>query len=87
MHEASLVSDLIRRIDAVRAQEHAARVAGVTVWLGAFSNFSPEHFKDHFKAAAAGGPLAQAELTVWSSEDAADPRASDVLLISVDVAD
>ncbi len=87
MHEASLMRDLMRRIDLVARQEGVARVTAVRVRLGALSHFSAAHFKEHFAAAAAGGPAAGAHLTVTASEDRGDPHAAEVTLESLDVAD
>lgn len=87
MHEASIMRGLMRRIGAIAEREGAARVTKVRVRLGALSHFSPEHFAEHFAAAAAGGPAAGAELAVTASSDTTDPAAADVVLESVDVAD
>ena len=87
MHEASLMRDLMRRIDSVVAREGAARVTSVRVRLGALSHFSADHFAEHFVAAAAGGPAADARLSVTASGDISDPSAGDVVLESIDVAD
>jgi len=87
MHEASLMRDLMRQIDAIAAREGAVRVTAVRVRLGALSHVSPGHFAEHFAVAAAGGRAACARLTVTAAEDTADPRAGEVVLESVDVAD
>ena len=87
MHEASLMRNLMRQIGAAAAAEGATRIVGVRVRLGAFSHFSPAHFAEHFKNAATGTIADGARLMVTASEDAGDPRAGEVVLESVDVAD
>ena len=49
MHEASLMAGLMRRIEEIAAAEGARRVIVVSVWLGALSHMSAEHFAEHFE--------------------------------------
>jgi len=85
MHEASLISSLMRRIGEVAAAEGARRVTGVSVWLGALSHMSAEHFTEHFSRAAAGTLAAGARIHVIVSEDERHEHAQDILLESVEV--
>ncbi len=85
MHEASLMANLMRRIESVAAAEGAARIVRVSVRLGALSHMSPEHFSEHFARASAGGIAAGAALDVVVGEDAKDSNAADVLLECVEV--
>lgn len=85
MHEASLMRDLMRRIDQVANTEHAARVVGVSVWIGALSHMSAEHFAEHFVQSAADTISAGARLTLTVSEDEHHPNAQDILLQSIEV--
>mgnify|MGYP006353591329 CR=1 FL=1 len=48
MHEQALMNDLLRKILAVAEAEGGAPVVRVTVWLGALSHFTPDHFREHF---------------------------------------
>ena len=57
MHEAGLMKALMRRIGEIADQQGAGRVLGVSVWLGALSHMSPEHFAEHFEEAS--GSLAK----------------------------
>ena len=57
MHEFSLITDLMWKIDAIAREQGARRVVGVKVRLGAFSHISPAHFREHFEAAATGRSL------------------------------
>jgi len=87
MHEATFLRALLRRIDEIAATEHATRVTAVTVRLGALSQMSPEHFREHWVDAAAGSIAQDAVLTTEQSSDPTDPRALDVTLVSIDVED
>jgi hydrogenase nickel incorporation protein HypA/HybF len=85
MHEASLIVDLLRRIEAVAAAEHARRVTGVTIWLGALSHLSPEHFAEHFAQESPGTIAEGARLSITASDDPGHANAQDVLIESVEV--
>jgi hydrogenase nickel incorporation protein HypA/HybF len=87
MHEASLMSGLMRRIDEVAKAEGAIRIVGVSVWIGALSHMSAEHFAEHFERAAAGSVAEGARLDVTVSGDAAHANAQDILLEKVDLED
>jgi hydrogenase nickel incorporation protein HypA/HybF len=54
MHEFSLINDLMRKIAAIAHKQSARRVVGVKMTLGALSHISPDHFREHFEAAATG---------------------------------
>jgi hydrogenase nickel incorporation protein HypA/HybF len=85
MHEASLMVGLMRRIDEVAKAEGAQRIVGVSIWLGALSHMSAEHFAEHFEQAADGTVAEGARLDVSVSEDTGHARAQDILLKSVEV--
>jgi hydrogenase nickel incorporation protein HypA/HybF len=84
-HELSLMAGLLRRLDAVSAQEGGAPIVTVRVRLGALAHISPEHFREHFEAAAPGTPAEGAELEVEAATDVAADDAQDIVLVSVDV--
>lgn len=85
MHEAPLMTDLMREIAAAAAAQQARRILGVSVWLGALSHFSAAHFREHFSDAAAGTRAEGARLDVTVSEDIADAHAADVRLVSLEL--
>jgi len=85
MHELSLLADLMRKVEAVAAREGARRVRAVTVRLGALAHISAAHLAEHFARAALGGVAAGARLEVETVADPADPRAQDIVLVSVEV--
>lgn len=85
MHETGLVRDLVRRLERAARDAGAERVSGAVVWLGALSNFSPEHFREHFDEAARGTLAEGAALTIETSPDIGHPHAQDVMMRSVDL--
>jgi hydrogenase nickel incorporation protein HypA/HybF len=85
MHEASLMNGLMNRIDELARTEKAKRITGVSVWLGAFSHMSAEHFTEHFEQAAAGTIAEGAALDIAVSDDTGHANAQDILLESVEV--
>lgn len=85
MHEASLMTALMRRIDEIAAAESAKRVSVVRVRLGALSHISPEHFREHWEVSSRGSIARDAVLEIETSDDLADPGAQDVTLLSLDV--
>ena len=87
MHEASLMVDLMRRIEAIARAEGAKRVVGVSVWLGALSHMSETHFVEHFERAAAGTIAEGAQLDITVSADTRNANAQDLVLESVELDD
>ena len=85
MHESSLMTGLMRRIEIAAAAESAGRVTGVSVWLGALSHISEDHFVDHFSRAAVGTIAEGARLDITVSEDPQDADAQDIRLKSIEV--
>ena len=85
MHEASLMTALMKKIETLAAAEGATRVVGVSVRLGALSHMSAEHFLEHFAQASAGTLAEDARLDISVSEDTRDPCAQDIVLESVEV--
>lgn len=85
MHEASLIRDLINKIDALAADEDAARVTAVRIWLGALSHMSADHFREHFVHASKDTIADGASLDIDVSTDIHDPNAQALLLHSIEV--
>jgi hydrogenase nickel incorporation protein HypA/HybF len=85
MHEASLMLSLMHRIDEIAKCEGARRIVSVSVWLGALSHMSVEHFAEHFERAAAGTIAEGARLDVTVSDDPGHANAQDLMLKSVAV--
>ncbi|MGE0226019.1 MAG: hydrogenase/urease maturation nickel metallochaperone HypA [Acetobacteraceae bacterium] len=85
MHESGIVRDLVRRIEQAAQESGAQRISGVSVWLGALSQFSPGHFREHFAEEVRGTRAESAELRIEVSDDALHPHAQAVLLQSLDL--
>ena len=85
MHEHALMTGLMRQVTEIAAAEGALKVVKVSVWLGALSHMSPQHFEHHFEDAAAGSLAEGAELECIASDDIHDPRALDVVLRGIEV--
>ena len=85
MHETGIVRDLVRRLESVAKDAGAERVSGVQVWLGSLSQFSPEHFLEHYVDEAKGTIAEGAKLDILTSDDPADPNALHVMIRSVDL--
>jgi len=85
MHETGLIRDLVHRLEAAARDSEAERVAEVTVWLGALSQMSAEHFREHFTTEARGTVAEGAALTLEVSDDFTDPEAQSVVLRSIDL--
>lgn len=85
MHEASLMRNLMRKIDALAQAERASKVTTVRVWLGALSHMSPAHFREHFEHASVQTIAEGAALDIEASTDIHDPNAQDLLLRSIEV--
>ena len=85
MHEASLMKNLMGKVEQL-AQEHGAgRITRIGVKLGALSHFSPDHFREHFEQASRGTVAEGASLDIELLTDISDPRAQDVIFDSADV--
>jgi hydrogenase nickel incorporation protein HypA/HybF len=87
MHEASLMNDLMRKIEAVAREQNASKVLSVSVKLGALSHMSASHFREHFGLASQGTLAEGAELKIETLADTSDPHAQEILLESVDIAE
>ena len=85
MHEAHLLDDLLAKIEAVAATENARRVVAVTVWLGALSHFTAEHFREHFDDAVRDTIAVGAKLEVIVSGDIHAPNATGIVLKDIEV--
>lgn len=85
MHERALMNDVVSRIEEVGRAGGAVRVTRVTVRLGALSHFTADHFREHFADASRDTIAEGAIVDAVVETDIHDPRASGVLLESVEV--
>jgi len=87
MHELSLLKDVISKIESVAQESGADRVVGVRLKLGALAHISPSHLREHFEHASVGTVAEGARLDIDLLEDRQDPRAQQIVLDSVEVAE
>ncbi len=85
MHELSLMSDLLKKIQEVAHDQGSDKVVGVCVKLGALAHISESHFRGHFKDGTRGTLAEHARLDVELCADIQDEHAQDILLTSVEV--
>jgi hydrogenase nickel incorporation protein HypA/HybF len=85
MHESGMIRDLVRRAEDAARDAGAKRIAGLSVWLGALSQMSPAHFRDHFDSDARGTLVEGAHLTLEASDDVRHPQAQSVMLQSLEL--
>ncbi len=85
MHETGIVRDLVRHLEMAALDAGAERVVSATVWLGALSQFSAEHFREHFYLEAKDGVAEGATVTIEQSDDAGDPHAQDIMIKSIEL--
>ena len=85
MHETGIVRDLVRHLEHVARDSDATSIKKVQVSLGALSQFSPAHFREHFEEEAQGTMAQGATLDIVEEQDPMDPDALHVLIRSVDL--
>ena len=85
MHEASLMNDLMRKVQSLSESRGGRRVTAVEVRLGAMRHMSPEHFTYHFEQASAGTVAEGASLNIVESDDLDDPAAQGLLLLGIEI--
>jgi Zn finger protein HypA/HybF involved in hydrogenase expression len=82
MHESSLVTDLLAKVDALAREHGATKVSAIEVSIGALAGIGLEHFREHFRAATLGTPYEHVELRLKMS---GDPVSSGLLLESLEL--
>lgn len=87
MHEASLISNLIRKIESIVSPQSVRKVVGVTLRIGPLCSMDPDHLRDHFLLAAQGTIAEGAELEIETTDDLTDPNAASIVLRSIEVAE
>jgi hydrogenase nickel incorporation protein HypA/HybF len=87
MHEAALLRDLVRAVDATAADQRLRRVTCVRLRVGALSHLTPLALSERWPAAAAGTVAEAARVEVEVSTDLDDPRAQGVVLVAIEGVD
>ena len=86
MHETSIMTNLMRKIETVAKENQSDQVTGVHVRLGALSHFTEEHFQEHFLIASKGSIAEGAKLYIAMDDNINAPTAQDVWLEEIDLA-
>lgn len=84
MHEEALLRDLVRKVGEVAREHDARRVTRVRLWVGALAHLSEDQLKERWAWAVAGTPMEASALEVELSDDPSDPRATGIVLVSLD---
>jgi len=87
MHEEALLRDLRRKLDEIGRGEGVERITRVRLRVGALCHVSPETVRARWPALVASSCARDATLEIESSQDSDEPRAQDVVLTEVTVAD
>ena len=85
MHETGIVRDLVAKVTEAGREAGAVRVARVDIWLGALSQFAPEHFREHFDEEVRGTIAQGTALGIETSIDIDDPNAQSVMIRSLEL--
>jgi hydrogenase nickel incorporation protein HypA/HybF len=85
MHEHSLIEALLNKILSLASDAGASKIVKVSVRLGALSQMSPTHLKEHFGEASRGTIAENAEIDAEESSDVHDPHAPFVFLKGIDI--
>ncbi len=85
MHEEALMRDLHRKLIEIGRTEGSERFTRVVLWVGALSHVPEETLRARWPEIAEGTPAAAADLEIETSQDLHDPRATGVVLTSVDL--
>ena len=87
MHEATLLKDIMSKLERIADDQGATRIAAVHLRLGALAHISPDHLREHFEEASRGTRAQGARVEIEEGEDITDAHAQDILLTSVEVPD
>jgi len=85
MHETGIVRDLVRQLETVARDAGAASISGVEISIGALSQFSPTHFREHFEEEVTGTMAEGAALDIHESDNPSDPDALHIVIRSIDL--
>lgn len=85
MHEHALIKRIVDKIVAIARSNGSARVKSFTIWLGALSHTSPQHFHEHIDPLLIGTVAENAEIEFIVSEDINDPKAQEIVLDSIEI--
>lgn len=85
MHEFSLMNGLLENINNIAKQQNAKKVVKIMIKLGALTNISAGHFREHFEEAAKNSIAENAELNIEEATDIYAKEAQDILIKEIEV--
>lgn len=84
MHEEALLRDLRRALEDVARRERVARITRVDLWIGALAHATEAGVRGRWPELVAGTAADGATLSIESSTDVRDPRATGLVLVRVE---
>lgn len=85
MHEEALLRDLLRKVEEVARAHGARRVGEIRLWVGALAHLSEPQVRERWDLLSRGTVAQGARIEVELSADLGDPRATGVVLKSLDL--
>ena len=82
MHEASLILNLLKKVNDLAYENAAVKVSAIEVSVGVLAGISLEHLREHLLAATPGTVADGAEFRLRMSDD---PLSTGLLLESVEL--
>lgn len=83
MHESGMIRGLVEKMESFVEEDQ--KIKSVNIWLGALSQISASHFREHFELETPGTIAEGVELFVEKSEDVYSPEAQHIILKSLEV--
>jgi hydrogenase nickel incorporation protein HypA/HybF len=87
MHEATLLRDIMRKLERIADEQGAPRISVVHLRLGALAHISADHLREHFEEASRGTRSEGARVEIEQGTEIDDEHAQDILLSAVEVPD
>jgi len=87
MHEATLLKDIMRKLERIADEQGVAQISAVHLQLGALAHISAEHLREHFEEASRGTRAEGARVEIEEKGEIDDPHAQDILLTAIEVPD
>lgn len=86
MRETSIVTNLLREVEAMAADQDAERVVAVTVRLGARAGITPARLRERFIEAARDSLAEDATLEIIAESNPSAPTAEHIRLEGIEAA-
>lgn len=85
MHESGLMRGLIRQLEELAESHACERLTGVKLSIRESGGYSPQHFVEHFQAAAAGSRAQGAAVDIEVVTDPLHLGPPQITIVSIDV--